>query len=997
MSPPAAQRPEVYSIAPGIAFVDALAAGLFERLGRAPENLAAATVLLPTRRACRSLADAFLRAADGEAMLLPRLVPLGDVDEDDLMLEGLDSITGGAPAIGGLKRQLLLARLVMARDAQTRPEQAAQLARELARLLDQVQTERSGFEHLADLAGGDFADHWNLTVDFLKLVSQQWPKILAAEGAIDPARRRDQLLSARAQAWRGSPPGFPIIAAGSTGSIPATADLLSVVARLPLGCVVLPGLDLDMDEAARAAVDETHPQFGMIQLLDHMGVRADDVADWPAPGMGGRQTRLSDVRGSRQARARVINRALLPAPATGSWRSATPPPDDALKDVQLVTCPGPAEEAGVIALALRQAVDVGGVTAALVTPDRGLARRVAAALRRWHIEADDSAGQPLAQTAPGAFLRLTAQLVAGGFQPVDLLAAAKHPLAAAGQNPGGFRAAVRRLEITALRGARPGPGLTGIRAALGRHLADHANLLENIEAATQAFATLCQSPAPVSPKALITAHVACAEALAASDAESGAERLWRHQAGEAAAIFVADLAENADILQPMAAAGYAALLDTLMGGIVVRPRHGLHPRVHIWGLLEARLQHADLVVLGGLNEGTWPPDAPPNPWMSRPMLKRFGLPRPERRIGLTAHDFVQAFCAPRVLMTRAARVGGTPTVASRWLTRLEKMVARTPLESLFTGPAEWLHWQQLLDRPGAYPPPVPPAPRPPVAARPRQLSVTRIEAWMRDPYGIYARYVLGLHALDPLDADPGAADYGSFIHQAIDGYLKEAPALAPARRLKRLLALGRGALGGLAERPGVWAFWWPRFERIAQWVIDQEAGRQAVIAASASEIEGSLTIDGPAGPFTVTAKADRIDRLLDGSLAVIDYKTGGVPSTTEVIAGFAPQLPLEAAIAQAGGFGAMGAGPVSALEYWRLTGGQPAGEIKTAVAKDTTAAALADEALQGVAALVRVFDDPDTPYEARPSPNAAPRYSDYEHLARVGEWARSGRDGGDGE
>jgi ATP-dependent helicase/nuclease subunit B len=974
------RKPSWFTIPPEVPFVDALARGILDEVGEGPE-LVRTRILLPTRRACRSLADAFLRLGDGRPMLLPRLTPLGDIDEDDLAFEGWEvsalgeDSAGGAdipPAIAPLRRELMLTRLILADKKAPGVDQAVALAHELARLLDQVHTERLGLDGLERLVPDDYAQHWQVTLSFLRILTDVWPGIVAEEGVLDPAERRNRLLAAQAEAWSRRPPEGAVIAAGSTGSIPATADLLQVIADLPQGAVVLPGLDRDMDDTAWKVLGSSHPQYGMARLLDRLGVARKDVAAWP------------EAEGARGIRSRVllVNRALRPAEATETWREEAAPPKDALNGVEVVACPGPQEEAGVIALAMRQVLEDESSTAALVTPDRGLARRVAAELARWGVDVDDSAGRPLAQTPPGAFLRLTARMAAEVLAPIPFLACLKHPLAAAGLSTVACRTQVRRIELDALRGPRPQPGADGLRAAL-KGKRDLMGFVDRVETALAPFTRLLKrSAVPLTD--LLKAHVEAAEALAATDADTGASRLWAGDAGEAAAAFIAELNEAGETLAAIEPESYAALLDGLMGGHVVRPRYGAHPRLSIWGLMEARLQRADVMILGGLNEGTWPPEVPASPWMSRPMMERFGLPLPERRIGQTAHDFVQAFAAPRVLVTRASRVEGTPTVPSRWLLRLETMVRGTPLAEVFKGNDQWLRWQEQLDKPARRIEVRPPAPRPPVAARPRKLSVTRIETWMRDPYGIYARYILRLQALDPIDADPGAADYGSFIHDALDKFLVAYPKVLPDDALERLLEIGKDCFGASLARPGIEAFWWPRFERIARWFVDEEAGRRAEVVTSLSEARGKLIIQGPAGPFEINGIADRIDRLKDGGLVIVDYKTGAIPAHREIAAGYAPQLPLEGAIAAAGGFDKLGKQMPTELEFWQLTGGNPAGE-RCPVKGDTPT--LVREALEGLQRLIAEFDNPDTPYQARPRPDAAPRYDDYEHLARVKEWS----------
>ncbi|MFQ5938827.1 MAG: double-strand break repair protein AddB [Alphaproteobacteria bacterium] len=994
---PRRRRSTVYTIPPGVAFLDALAAGVLAEAASDPLALSRYTLLLPTRRACRALGEAFLRQTGGRPLLLPRMMPIGDLDEDELTLAGAEEPgpSGGLdlePAMPELRRRLALARLILKWKPTLSADQAAQLAAELGRLLDQVQIERLGFDRLAELVPEAYAAHWQITLEFLRILTDHWPRILAEEGCVDPAARRNLVLEAQAETWRRKPPADPVIAAGSTGTIPATADLLEVVAGLPQGRVVLPGLDRHTGEEDWERLEPTHPQFAIKGLLKRLGLSREEVEDWEAPGL----------KATAPARAALAAEAMRPAAEAEAWRPIKLPPA-AIRGVRRLDCATPHEEAGVIALIMRRTLEYRdeGKSAALVTPDRGLARRVAAELKRWDIEIDDSAGQPLAATPPGAFLRLTAEMIAERAAPIPLLAALKHPLAAGGMRPAAFRAAVRRLELALLRGPRPGEGFRGLRAALksrppsvskgsraskDRAFKDLDRWLADLEKAARTFSRVMERDG-ADLAGLARAHVAFAEALTASEREAGGDRLWAGEAGEAAAGFVAELMAAADGFGPIPGRAYPALLGSLMEGRVVRPRYGRHPRLHIWGPLEARLQHADMLILGGLNEGTWPPEPAVDPWLSRPMRKDFGLPPPERRIGLSAHDFAQALCAREVVLTRASRVEGTPTVPSRWLLRLETLLRLAGLEGRIEGPREWLGWQRGLDLPERVIPAERPAPRPPVRARPRQLSVTQVETWMRDPYAIYARKILGLEPLDPIDADPGAAERGKFIHRALDEFVKAYPEDLPEGAVARLLETGREAFGPALARPGVWAFWWPRFERIATWFVETERRRRAGARPLATEVHGKHVLEGPAGAFVLTATADRIDALAPDGLAIIDYKTGGVPLVSDIAAGLAPQLPLEAAMAEAGAFAGVPKGAVRELGFWRLTGGDPAGE-KRPVRHDP--AALARQALDGVRRLIAAFDDPATPYLAHPRPDHAPDYGDYDHLARLKEWAAGG-------
>lgn len=999
----------LYTIAPDRPFLATLAKGLLAMAGDEPLALPRITVLLPTRRAVRALRESFLRVLSedgrepGTPLLLPRMRPIGDLDSDELSLvEGIadDGNLAVPPAIPEMRRRLLLTRLVLdwgerRGGGKLLPGQAAALAASLARLLDTVATEGASFARLADLAPADLAEHWQVVRTFLEILPQSWPGILAAEGALDPAERRNRLLAQQAAIWRRSPPRDPVIAAGLTGGIPAMTELISVVATLDRGTVILPGLDRFCDNAQWAAIeaDEAHPQHLLATLLKALDLAPAEVGDWPAgdvltrlaaPGSlsriavgGGLVGESGSLGSSRARRVRLIGEAMRPAATTDGWRDLEPLPAETLAGLSRYDCAGAHEEARTVALLLRRKLQTAGATAALVTPDRELARRVAAELHRWGVAIDDSAGLPLNRTPPGVFLRLVLELAANGLAPVPLLAALKHPLAAGGLAPTAFRELTRTLE-RAILGPRPSPGFAGLRAALagaGIRLVRFADRLQSCLGSLPDL--LAAQSIPLARLAAL--HVEAAERLAATDTESGDARLWRDAAGDTAARFCHGLIDAAGDFPLLPGHHYPALFEALAAGAVVRPAYGRHPRLAIWGLVEARLQQADLVILGGLNEGTWPGPPAHDPWMSRQMRREFKIAVPERTIGIAAHDFAQAIAAPEVALTRAARSEGVPTVPSRWLLRLDTVLRAVGLDGALRPDPEVQAAAQLLDA-APYEPLPPPEPRPPLAARPRRLSVTQIETWLGDPYAIYARHILNLRALDELDADPSRADLGIRMHEALAEFVCQYPRELPEDAAARLLAIGRKSFGPVLSRPGAWAFWWPRFERIVRWLVAEEAAHRPTIIESLSERDGRLILQMPGGPFELTAKADRIDRLTEGGFLLVDYKTGSLPTNKAVQAGFAPQLPLEGAVLRDGSFGTVN-GMTDALQYWKLGGGDPAGKRVGIDGGDP--AALIDRALARLRALVERFDDPATPYLAMPVREWQPRFSDYRHLERV--------------
>lgn len=1000
MADPAA-APQVFTIPAGRPFLDLLAAGCLERWGGDPLLLSRATILLPTRRACRALAEAFLRQTGGRALLLPAIRPLGDVDEDELDLRGAsgpgdETAAGEALPFTPLERDLLLARLVQASPlAGGDAAGALRLARQLGHLLDTAATEEISLDGLASLAGSlDLARHWQATLDFLGIIRQHWPRLKQEAGRMDAAEHRRIAMDRLAAHWQAEPPAGPVIAAGSTGSIPATARLLRLIARLPQGMVILPGLDQQLDDAAWQAArgEPTHPQHLLARLADSLGVLRSEVAVWPAAGPD---------PAPAAARAALLSVALLPPGETHRWRDQPAAADAAFAGLQRIEAAGLHDEALAIALALRETLETPGRTAALITPDRTLARRVAAELARYDIAIDDSAGRPLAQTPAAVFLRLLAAAAAGDFAAVPLLALLKHPFCRLGQPRSALLRWARRVERIALRGPQAETGLAALALRLQAH-DDLLPLLSALRTAVSPLLALQQDSETCPLPDLLRAMIAAAEALSAPEADSGeASPLWQQEAGEALHDLAVDLLQTGTVFGPVRPAHWPRLFEALLEGRVVRPRHGSHPRLFIWGLLEARLLRADRIILGGLNEGTWPPQAEEDPWLSRPMRAALGLAAPERRLGQTAHDFMQAACGGDVILSRAARVEGTPTVPARWLLRLQALLKDDPRWAATLSP-RYLDWAGRLDRPAAMLRVPPPMPAPPVAARPRSLHVTAIETWLRDPYAVYARYILGLRRLDDLDQPPDARLRGIIIHDVLEQFLKTHRDSLPddSAALAELLETGRAAFGAWLDRPAIAAMWWPRFERAMDWFVRYERERRAAgFSPALLEQEGALEIAAPAAAFTLKAKADRIDRrAADGTLAVLDYKTGTPPTPLQVDSGIAPQLALEAAIAKGDGFGGIAPAGIAELVYVRLNGGEPAGSERRieGLRRDRTpippADSLADEALQRLADWVARFDDPAMPYLSRPRPQFLQYPGDYDHLARVAERAEGGED-----
>ncbi len=1028
-------RPRLYSIPPGAPFLPTLAeAALAGRLvpgfgaGDDPLALAAATIYVPTRRAARELRGIFVERSGGRAAILPTIRPLGEFDEDAASFEP----AGGealdlAPPIGAMDRLLLLAPLVQRWKANLPahirarfdedvvvPASAADavwLARDLSALMDEIEMEGADWRRLAGLVEADLAGWWQVTLDFLSIVTEHFPAALAGLGLSNPGAHRSAMIDAEAARLSRNPPAGPIIAAGSTGSIPATARLLSVIARLPAGAVVLPGLDISLDARSREELAAEkphpsvcgHPQFGLAKLLRTMRAERSEVVE------------VGQVKPELAARGRLVAEAMRPAGTTDTWAGARELAADlvaqgALSRVTLVEAANERDEAQAIAVALRLAIAEEGRSAALVTADRALARRVSVELARFGLRADDSGGTPLARTPPAMLLTHLAEACYAPGDPVAIMALIKHPLLQCGLPRAFVRQAASAVELVALRRGTGRPQLS----SLARHfeerleklasdpfepfwlkrltagdLADARRYLAALEQALAPLATLSGMP-EVTLAEIARATVVALENLG-RDADGRLDGLYAGDAGEAMVAFLRELTGSTAPLA-FAPRDWPAMLAALLAGTVVKPSPGADTRVHIWGALEARLQSVDTLVLGGLNEGSWPRRAEPDRFMSRMMKAGIELEPPERRIGQAAHDFMMGMGTGTVILTRSARAGDAPAVASRWLQRLTAFVGEEQAAALRAKGERLIHWGRLLDRAEPVPFATRPCPKPALAARPTRFSVTEIETLRRDPYAVYAKRILGLRPLDALIRDPSAAERGSLFHEILHRFAQAGidPRQADAR--ERLVAIGRAAFDEAALPSDVDAVWWPRFRLLANGIVDWERNQRPEGIIRLAEALASHTPIGATGA-TLSGRADRIDLHPAGFADIIDFKTGSYPSKRQAHMLVVPQLALEGALLVRGAFAEAGARTPAELAYVRLKANGRVEEETILQFRNQLRSAgdLAQDAWSRLEQLIGWYGNGDHGYLSRALPfKEHDLDGDYDHLARVLEWSAGG-------
>ncbi|MFT3988667.1 double-strand break repair protein AddB [Aestuariivirga sp.] len=996
------RSPRVFNVAVGQPFLDALAAAVLAGFPgpRAPSalELARTTILVPNRRAARDLEQRLYERNGGAGLLLPRIRPIGDIDEElfDDPASLIDHEGVLPEAVTQQARELILMDLIaawardnpqqrLAQELAAAPQQSVALAVSLGEFLDTLETEEIDARQMGDLFGVEAARHREAILGFLALVQVQLPARLIALGLLGPMQRRAALLRREARRLADDPPDGPVIAAGSTGSIPATRDLLGVIARLPKGAIVLPGLDMAMDEASWAAAGPQHPQYLLKSLVAHLGISRSDVA--PLPGT------------TETPRAWLVSEIMRPTETSEDWQKTAA--DCRAKiaagvsGVSTLETRHVPEEAHAIALALREALEAPERTACLVTPDRELARRVKLELQGLGIAIDDSAGEPLIGFGIASLMAAAIDAVLGGLAPESVMALLRHGEARFGLEKTNLDAAADVIELAAYRAGSTPPALAGLSkellrrhesmrrdshvpAALARH--DDRTWADAVAVAQKLADTLC--PLSSRPPGAFGGHVM--SVLDAVAVIAGAD--WPGESGEALRTLIDDLLRDASSLPEAGFVESALYLRHVLAVTALRPRRAAHARLAILGLLEARLVQPDLMILGGLNEGRWPALASSGPWLNRPMRERLNMQQPERAIGQTAHDFAQAFGCREVLLTWSRRVGDAPVIPSRWILRLRMLLKAA---SVIIPEAPWQALSAAIQEPATVTPCGKPKPSPPVAARPKSLGVTRVEVLIRDPYAIYAERVLNLKPLEEMGDAAAFSRRGMIFHEAIGNFLKLYPQALPPDGERELLRFGRASFGEVLTDPETGPFWWPQFERIARAFLLEEEKLRADARQVFAEIDGKLILETAAGQFRLTCRADRIDLLNNGTARIIDYKTGSVKSSKQVNAGLAPQLTLEAAMLKRGAFAAIGAALAGHLAYVKLGAGDPPVK-ENPIRLDDTVEATANRDLSGLLNLLAVYADPARPYLPRVMAEKEDDALPYDHFSRYREWALSG-------
>ena len=991
--------PRVYNIASGGDFLDVLAHNILNgfpfETGTVRAPISRWTILLPTRRAATQLGQTLLQASGQKAILLPRIKPLGDLDD----VQSYDQMGESSlpAAISPTGQFFIILRLLdnwakenplitLAQEIRHSQTQAIALANSLVKLVDQIETEDVNLDKIGEAYEADLSEHRNAILSLLSIVRSELPKRLHEANLLGHSDRRNRTIRWEAERIGNGERKGPIIAAGSTGTIPATRALLRAISQHPSGAVVLPGLDLNLNELAWQTIKPDHPQYALKNMLSEFGLA---------------RTQIPNLSLGNQDRNFLASELMRPTETADQWNEIMSANKDkitaATKNLKLIEASDRHIEARSIALILRGALEEPGQTAALVTPDRDLAGRVRSELQRWNIEIDDSAGEPLTHSGLAGLAQRLIEAFLTHFSPASVLSLLIHPLCNLGLDRNEMLLALNNLEIAVLRNysvsdfqlAFKRARLAFLNAQRVHPLA--AKLVETDWQSMQELVTrivgistgvVAHEVAPFQKQLSIFLGclLKCATKISADSME---DRSFEK--------IVAEVLLEAHHIPACSFLDAAAIIKNILRGQTIDRSLNAHPRLAIYGLLEARMMPCDILILGGLNETKWPSQPDPGPWLNRPMRDVFGLQQPEREIGVAAHDFTQGLCYAKVYLTWSKRVDAAPLIPSRWILRLKAVLQAAGLSSQDLVDQSWVAWAKEIDEPLHLQPIEKPKPTPPVKARPTRISVTEVEKLIRDPYAVYARRVLKLEPLPPIARPADAALRGIIFHNAINDWNKFQPEILAANNLEFLLKAGEHAFVPYMSDSEIASFWWPRFKKMANWLSQNELNYRVGVKSIKTEIYGSLELDIPGHQYTLYGTADRIDILSNGLARIIDYKTGNPPTSKQVTSGLSPQLPLEAAILAYGKFENLPQLKTASLDYLAVSGGREAGELIPINPGDGLLLMdLIDKKTVDLKRLITSYFNSNQAYLPRVAPFKDEGEQDYDHLSRFREWMLGG-------
>ena len=963
---------KIYNIPYSVPFLETIAERFLPQNQKEPFGLSDVLFLMPNRRSCLSLKEAFLQLNGMSPFLLPKIIPVLDIKEEDLFLSPFSpDINAIEQAISPEERLFLLAKMIYAQHQDYGIEeisytQSFSLALDLSHLLDEAELADLSFDKIENIVPEEYATHWQETLKFLKIVTAYWPEILKERGVTDPALRRLSILQKQAEIWKKAPQKQKIVAVGLSLANKGLEGIIQCVSEIENGEIYIEGLDRFLNDEEWKNLSLLHPQYEKKELLNLLNIKREDVPDLKSS--------------QNNFREKIISEMMRPPETTMKWREVKENSDlqKGLEGIGLIETQNTYEEAMSIALIMREVLQTPSKTAALVTTDRDLARLVQNDLKKYDVEIDDSAGVPLHLTPIAIYLRQILNVLENDFDFPSTLALLKNPYVCIGQDAKEFKKQVEAFELENRKPAYDEQKVKVETEKVQKLLIPLFSKLRDL-----------YKKEKVPFKALLEEHIYLAEKLASDRLSTGDNKMWCQAEGKLAAGVLSKLLQTADIAGDIEPFEYSSLLVMLFSRETVRKPYGSHPRLKILGPIEARFNHFDVIILGSFNEGIWPQTLVSDPFMSRSMKTQFGLPMPERSIGVTANDICRLMCSDEVYLTRSEKSYGTPTNKSRYLLRLETVIQALGLSKKNIENSFYTTLVQKLETSQKVQSCLPPCPKPPKEARPNHFSSSSLKKLIENPYEIYASYILGLKPLKDFNAKPDMRDFGNLVHKTLERFVKVYPLELDTLASKVLFDIFEEELIHYDLSSQSKVFWRAKFARLSEWVLEKEKVHRKDLKKILTEIRGQILFE---NTYILSARADRLEEDIYGDIKIVDYKTGNTPTSADVHSGFEPQLPLEALILENGGFQKENTPVILSkatdLIYWDLKKNNEISMVnkKKEESPQEQVSSLVEEIKEKLKALLTTFDDEKTPYLYAPNPKHMPTGKDYEHLSRVQEW-----------
>ncbi|OFW96610.1 MAG: hypothetical protein A2977_03455 [Alphaproteobacteria bacterium RIFCSPLOWO2_01_FULL_45_8] len=808
--------------------------------------------------------------------------------------------------------------------------------------LDEIRTEGislTTLKNFSSVAGQ--AEHWEKIQKFLTLVSDHWDAILKDEKCVEPVTWQRRFMDIQADLLERDRTKAPIMIAGSLGTIPSTARLIKVISTLKNGVVILPGLQR---EQKKEFLSSRHPQFFLHRLLKKLNSAPEGVRELPSKEWNNASLFLEKIFDSR---------------FTGPW--ILPP---SMENIQYIETSDQGEEARIICISIRKALEEGKKKILCISSDPKLLHRVSAELGFWSLSVSVQK-KSLLDTQIGSFLHLATLWFSSPFPTVVMASTFKHSFVKKKKDVWNL------FEKYILRTWVGNASLLAIEHLLERESAelepDVCDRLKTFYETLKNHLVFVQEAQPLG------FYLDKLESLIAwlLGSETDLENLFLELAPEEGVVFQQlwqDLKKSSALIMTHPKMLSEILFSLLQDHQIPNVSKGNNESIFLMSPAEARFMEADFKILAGLNEGTWPAELRVDPFFSSSMRETLGLPSLETRFSQSAHDFLSAICIPvPVLITRSLRVGGVPSVPSRFLSYLEMRMGAYNLT--FSQNKDLKVWARNLNSVSQKTDLQAPRPLPPVSQRPKRLSVTDVSILLRDPYSIYAKHILKLTRLEPFIPEEKSRLFGLFVHNFLHRWAPTSETPMDVLLSGRAKFLFELYLGPVEQS----RFLWEKFSILFEWVKQQKK-----LANTSTEIKGEFSFAVEDHLFTLFGKADRVDWDQEGAI-LIDYKTGSIPPLSHVKEGKASQITLEALIFLRGGFSDLPPRlPLRDLQYWGLLS-----EEILSIKEDLSL--LTAQTQQNLEQLISSFYKETTPYLSHPK--GFIKEGEYDHLARLQEWS----------